>query len=132
MSPRKKSVPVKKQVINKRLENSNSALPTRTPSRKQVSEQSSQPKMNLRTPRQRASTLKVQKRTLYDASGKLTADGRDLCDCLRENCPGCFYSCRKCGSNKCGVECRCFRKWKYEDLAEDGGETRPFPENEQT
>ena len=50
------------------------------------------------------------KKSLYDDGGLLVADGRDLCDCLRENCPGCFYPCERCRSSKCGAECRCLRK----------------------
>ncbi|XP_018423332.1 PREDICTED: ARL14 effector protein [Nanorana parkeri] len=62
------------------------------------------------------------KNKVYDARGILIASGMDLCDCLDEDCMGCFYSCRKCGSNKCGVECRCDRKWAYEQIEVEGGE----------
>ncbi|XP_068116286.1 ARL14 effector protein [Hyperolius riggenbachi] len=62
------------------------------------------------------------KNKLYDSRGILIANGMDLCDCLDEDCMGCFYSCRKCGSNKCGVECRCDRKWAYEQIEVEGGE----------
>jgi hypothetical protein len=30
----------------------------------------------------------------------------DLCDCLREDCSGCFFNCLTCGSLKCGPICR--------------------------
>ncbi|XP_040265614.1 ARL14 effector protein isoform X1 [Bufo bufo] len=62
------------------------------------------------------------KNKVYDSRGILLVNGRDLCDCLDEDCMGCFYSCRKCGSNKCGVECRCDRKWLYEQIEIEGGE----------
>ncbi|KAG9352699.1 hypothetical protein JZ751_021113 [Albula glossodonta] len=48
--------------------------------------------------------------------------GRDLCDCLDVDCMGCFYPCPDCGSRKCGVECRCDRKWLYEQVEVEGGE----------
>lgn len=62
------------------------------------------------------------KNKVYDSRGILLVNGMDLCDCLDEDCMGCFYSCRKCGSNKCGVECRCDRKWLYEQIEIEGGE----------
>lgn len=34
----------------------------------------------------------------------------DPCDCLYENCPGCWYDCENCGSNKCSPFCRLTRK----------------------
>ncbi|XP_053544885.1 ARL14 effector protein [Bombina bombina] len=63
------------------------------------------------------------KNKVYDQNGILLFNGMDLCDCLDEDCLGCFYSCPKCGSNKCGVECRCDRKWLYEQIEIEGGET---------
>ncbi|XP_056382644.1 ARL14 effector protein [Hyla sarda] len=62
------------------------------------------------------------KNKVYNSHGILLANGMDLCDCLDEDCMGCFYACRKCGSNKCGVECRCDRKWLYEQIEIEGGE----------
>ncbi|KAM4017799.1 ARL14 effector protein isoform 2-T2 [Anomaloglossus baeobatrachus] len=62
------------------------------------------------------------KNKVYDSQGILLANGMDLCDCLDEDCMGCFYACRKCGSNKCGIECRCDRKWLYEQIEIEGGE----------
>ncbi|XP_040184270.1 ARL14 effector protein isoform X1 [Rana temporaria] len=62
------------------------------------------------------------KNKVYDSRGILITSGMDLCDCLDEDCMGCFYACRKCGSNKCGVECRCDRKWAYEQIEVEGGE----------
>ena len=36
-----------------------------------------------------------------------------VCDCLQQNCPGCFFACRNCGSPFCGVECKKSRTWNY-------------------
>ncbi|NP_001106509.1 ARL14 effector protein [Xenopus tropicalis] len=65
----------------------------------------------------------ASKNKVYDSNGILICNGMDLCDCLDEDCLGCFYSCKKCGSNKCGVECRCDRKWLYEQIEVEGGDT---------
>lgn len=62
------------------------------------------------------------KSKVYDGQGFLLYSGIDLCDCLDEDCLGCFYACPKCGSNKCGPECRCDRKWLYEQIEIEGGE----------
>uniref|UniRef100_A0A8D0AX97 ARF like GTPase 14 effector protein n=1 Tax=Salvator merianae TaxID=96440 RepID=A0A8D0AX97_SALMN len=63
------------------------------------------------------------KSKVYDSQGFLLYSGIDLCDCLDEDCLGCFYACPKCGSSKCGPECRCDRKWLYEQIEIEGGET---------
>nr|CAB3222878.1 ARL14 effector protein-like [Phallusia mammillata] len=76
---------------------------------------------------QQATKMKTTKKTLYDDGGHLSVDGRDICDCLREKCPGCFYPCEKCRSTKCGKECRCLRKWHYTSTEVEGGESRMFP-----
>ncbi|XP_063046026.1 ARL14 effector protein [Engraulis encrasicolus] len=62
------------------------------------------------------------KNKVYDGQGLLVSCGRDLCDCLDSDCLGCFYPCPDCGSRKCGVECRCDRKWLYEQVEVEGGE----------
>ncbi|KAM9223639.1 ARL14 effector protein isoform 2-T5 [Leptosomus discolor] len=62
------------------------------------------------------------KSKVYDSQGLLLYSGMDLCDCLDEDCLGCFYACPKCDSNKCGAECRCDRKWLYEQIEIEGGE----------
>ncbi|XP_076854820.1 ARL14 effector protein [Brachyhypopomus gauderio] len=62
------------------------------------------------------------KSKVYDGRGLLISCGRDLCDCLDVDCMGCFYPCPDCGSRKCGVECRCDRKWLYEQVEVEGGE----------
>ncbi|XP_053313639.1 ARL14 effector protein-like isoform X2 [Spea bombifrons] len=58
----------------------------------------------------------------YDKKGKLLCNNRDLCDCLEENCQGCFYPCPKCNSRKCGPECRCNRKWVYDRIQTESGD----------
>ncbi|KAJ1181889.1 hypothetical protein NDU88_007088 [Pleurodeles waltl] len=64
----------------------------------------------------------TSKSKVYDNQGLLLFNGMDLCDCLDEDCLGCFYACPNCGSNKCGAECRCDRKWIYEQIEIEGGE----------
>ncbi|GCC27185.1 hypothetical protein chiPu_0005607 [Chiloscyllium punctatum] len=62
------------------------------------------------------------KSKVYDSQGLLICSRMDRCDCLDEDCLGCFYPCPNCGSQKCGVECRCDRKWLYEQIEIEGGE----------
>lgn len=57
---------------------------------------------------------------LYDEFGVHIASGIDLCDCLQETCPGCFFPCPKCKSLKCGPECRVHRKYIYDHLEYQG------------
>nr|XP_061811319.1 THAP domain-containing protein 3-like [Nerophis lumbriciformis] len=59
---------------------------------------------------------------VYDGKGRLLSNGKDMCDCLDVECMGCFYPCSDCGSRKCGFECRCDRKWLYEQMEVEGGE----------
>jgi len=54
----------------------------------------------------------LQPNLLYNSEGKLLTGG-DYCDCTRPNCTGCFFPCKSCGSNKCGIVCRRDRKWMY-------------------
>ncbi|XP_032240588.1 ARL14 effector protein-like [Nematostella vectensis] len=56
------------------------------------------------------------KQARHDRSGVRLSDGKDVCDCQDLNCPGCHFPCSACGSEKCGVECRCSRKWTYIDV----------------
>ncbi|XP_051876429.1 ARL14 effector protein-like isoform X2 [Pristis pectinata] len=64
----------------------------------------------------------------YDGNGRLLLNGIDLCDCLDESCPGCFYPCSKCSSWKCGSTCRCNRKWIYDGIETEGTDVvQKFP-----
>ncbi|CAG5859729.1 unnamed protein product [Menidia menidia] len=62
------------------------------------------------------------KSRVYDSRGLLLSSGKDLCDCLDGDCMGCFFPCPECESRRCGVECRCDRKWLYEQVEVEGGE----------
>lgn len=63
--------------------------------------------------RQQRHRKRPQKQTFHDRSGVRMSDGRDVCDCQNTDCPGCHNPCSSCGSEKCGVECRCDRQWTY-------------------
>ncbi|KAI6650925.1 hypothetical protein LOD99_5765 [Oopsacas minuta] len=58
---------------------------------------------------------------VYNNEGQLSASKQDLCDCMSQECPGCHFPCMKCDSCKCGVECRCNRKWQYFNKKEVDG-----------
>ncbi|KAG0710983.1 Syntaxin-16 [Chionoecetes opilio] len=57
---------------------------------------------------------------VHGSDGSLVSSGRDLCDCLLGECPGCHFPCVKCGSGKCGKECRINRKWYYDKVEVEG------------
>nr|CAI5852807.1 unnamed protein product [Callosobruchus analis] len=38
----------------------------------------------------------------------------DVCDCSSVTCPGCFFPCERCKSQKCGPVCRNGRTYCYE------------------
>lgn len=59
-------------------------------------------------------------RSLYDEFGNIRHNGMDVCDCMDDDCPGCWYECENCGSPKCGVQCRVNRKFFYESITFDG------------
>jgi hypothetical protein len=58
----------------------------------------------------------------YNKAGNVTVCGVkvDVCDCLELDCPGCFFPCHKCGSEKCGTHCRRYRRFMYDDITWDG------------
>ncbi|KAK4885590.1 hypothetical protein RN001_001861 [Aquatica leii] len=57
---------------------------------------------------------------LYDENGVHIVTGMDLCDCLQTQCSGCHFPCPKCKSQKCGPECRCNRKYVYDQIEYHG------------
>ena len=66
---------------------------------------------------------------MYDEAGRMLLDGRDICDCLDEDCVGCHFPCTKCSSRKCGMECRSNRRWIYMEVEIEGTNQKLyFPE----
>ncbi|RUS71781.1 hypothetical protein EGW08_020450, partial [Elysia chlorotica] len=57
---------------------------------------------------------------LYNEKGQLLESLVDICDCLNTKCPGCHFPCPKCGSAKCGTECRCNRKYTINYIEVEG------------
>ncbi|XP_030747760.1 ARL14 effector protein [Sitophilus oryzae] len=57
---------------------------------------------------------------IYDDRGIHIATGVDLCDCLNERCPGCWFECVKCEGTKCGADCRIFRKYLLDSIEYHG------------
>ncbi|KAJ8952904.1 hypothetical protein NQ318_006521 [Aromia moschata] len=53
---------------------------------------------------------------IYDENGVHISSLTDLCDCLNEDCLGCFFECAKCGSQKCGTDCRVHRKFLIDQI----------------
>ncbi|XP_064541962.1 ARL14 effector protein [Drosophila montana] len=60
------------------------------------------------------------KSSAYDEYGNIRSNGLDVCDCMNEECDGCWYECRSCGSPRCGPQCRVNRKFFYENIVYDG------------
>lgn len=67
-----------------------------------------------------ATQKKKKGAALYGPTGIFLQTGQDLCDCLEDGCPGCFYTCPKCHSHKCGAICRRRRNWFYDHVTIDG------------
>jgi len=65
-------------------------------------------------------TEKLRRNQQYDDQGLLLQERTDLCDCLDRDCPGCHFPCPKCGSEKCGGECRCGRCFYYAEIEVEG------------
>lgn len=62
---------------------------------------------------------KFKKPPLYDSAGILKENEQDMCDCMISGCPGCHFPCSRCDSEKCGITCRCDRRWKYDSVHYD-------------
>ncbi|CAH0557755.1 unnamed protein product [Brassicogethes aeneus] len=58
--------------------------------------------------------------SIYNNKGVHIKSDVDLCDCLDEACLGCFFNCEKCGSQKCGIDCRSYRKFLVETVEFQG------------
>lgn len=67
-----------------------------------------------------AANYKARPQRHYNARGIHIKTNKDACDCLQDDCPGCHFPCPKCGSQKCGDECRCNRNYAYEQIEEEG------------
>ncbi|XP_074594826.1 ARL14 effector protein-like [Brevipalpus obovatus] len=63
---------------------------------------------------------------IYDDHGIHIKTGGDLCDCLRRQCPGCHFECKKCKSHKCGQTCRVNRSWEYDSVNIQAIDKREF------
>lgn len=72
----------------------------------------------------RRGAQKLDPKTVHDKSGQIFGD--DLCDCLMPDCPGCHSSCERCGSRKCGCECRCGRPWTFVEVSIEGKDMPTF------
>ena len=71
----------------------------------------------------------VRKNQVYDEVGLYLENSNDICDCLNLDCPGCHFPCPKCGSEKCGQECRCCRRYIFETIEIEGTKRMiKFPE----
>ncbi|XP_049269802.1 uncharacterized protein LOC119386266 isoform X2 [Rhipicephalus sanguineus] len=67
-----------------------------------------------------AASYRARPQRHYTARGIHIASNKDACDCLQPSCPGCHFPCSKCGSQKCGDECRCNRNYVYEQIEVEG------------
>lgn len=65
-----------------------------------------------------------EKLTVYDDSGRMRDhDYADICDCMSDDCIGCWGLCPKCKIGcKCGPVCRKNRNFYFESISVDGKE----------
>ncbi|CAG9760950.1 unnamed protein product [Ceutorhynchus assimilis] len=59
---------------------------------------------------------------VYDEYGTHMSTNINMCDCLDIKCAGCFFECPKCGSEKCGKECRVHRNYIIDCMEYHGRE----------
>ncbi|GFO36211.1 Arl14 effector [Plakobranchus ocellatus] len=85
-------------------------------------------KREIRKMNRRLYTKGSKRMRLYNEKGQLLEDLDDLCDCLVTDCPGCHFPCPRCGSSKCGTDCRCNRKYTISLIEVEGTDkTYSFP-----
>ncbi|XP_071964167.1 ARL14 effector protein-like [Antedon mediterranea] len=96
------------------------SLQFRNPGPKEVFDPNKSNREMRKVMRTSAAIGKAKKKIVYNEHGLLQDSGRNLCDCLDQKCPGCHYPCPSCQSTKCGGECRCNRKWLYEQVEVEG------------
>ncbi|XP_055858992.1 ARL14 effector protein [Episyrphus balteatus] len=60
------------------------------------------------------------KNSLYDEYGRVKHNKADVCDCMDEECNGCWFECESCMGTKCGIQCRVNRKFFYDCITFDG------------
>lgn len=78
------------------------------------------PEKSNRERRKMSRKLTTQARTIYNEYGHIRKNNVDVCDCMDESCPGCWYECENCNSTKCGLQCRVNRKFFFEAITFDG------------
>ncbi|XP_018783141.1 PREDICTED: ARL14 effector protein [Bactrocera latifrons] len=78
------------------------------------------PEKSNREKRKLKRKLTNSRSTVYDEYGHMRHNGMDICDCLDEKCPGCWFECKNCGSTRCGVQCRVNRKQFVDEITFDG------------
>ncbi|CAG5115379.1 unnamed protein product [Candidula unifasciata] len=77
----------------------------------------------MRKMNRRIYSKEAKKNILYDENGIHLETLADVCDCLDKGCPGCHFPCRRCGSPKCGADCRCNRKYIVDLIEVEGTST---------
>ncbi|BFY98484.1 hypothetical protein BsWGS_01524 [Bradybaena similaris] len=77
----------------------------------------------MRKMNRRLYSKEAKKNILYDEKGVHLEALTDLCDCLDKGCFGCHFPCQRCGSPKCGADCRCSRKYIVDFIEIEGTST---------